>query len=71
MRTDMTKLVVALRSFSNAPNKRKTGHLRVLWYLYVCYRARKMEYQDPHVDTWIETWCFCRRKRTPSAVLTC
>jgi hypothetical protein len=47
VRTDMTKLVVAFRNFSNAPKKRKAGHLRVLWYLYVCHSTQKMEYQDP------------------------
>jgi hypothetical protein len=46
-RTDMTKLVADLRSFLNAPKKRKTCHLRVLWYSYMCHSAQKMEYQDP------------------------
>jgi len=45
-RTDMTWLV-ALRNFSNAPKKRKPGHLRVPWYVYMCHIAQKIEYQDP------------------------
>ena len=46
-RKDKAKLIVALRSFSNAPKKRKAGQsASAMVLINVSFCSKKMEYQD-------------------------